>query len=246
MERLNHFITTGSDIIIDLRKNNRRCPKFDEFWEVVAAFIEEKTAVNDRRHNNSDGEGELVLNFAIQLTDITTFASIDAKCKVPIGEPGFPIAAVSRGKQVIVGCNQSFQVGDHDFLKLSFIPGGILIHDIPNEDKGEQSEEDESNSEGEDNLQIKTTMGEWYRGQVFYGIKSMASEGSNAWRGVTELGNTLKDHHDTIPERVYIYADGGGDRRITYLQVQMGLIAKFLCYDLDELISARPATGCSY
>ena len=72
----------------------------------------------------------------------------------------------------------------------------------------------------------------------------MASEGSTAWRGVTELGNTLKDHHDTIPERVYIYADGGGDRRITYLQVQ--LIAMFLCYDLDELISARLAAGCSY
>ena len=121
-----------------------------------------------------------------------------------------------------------------------------MIHDIPNEDKGEQSEEDESNSEGEDNLQIKTTMGEWYRGQVSYGIKSMASEGSTAWRGVTELGNTLKDYHDTIPERVYIFADGGGDRRIAYLQVQMGLIAMFLCYDLDEQISARPAAGCSY
>ena len=62
MDRLNHFITTGNDIIIDLRKNNGRCPKFDEFWEVVAAFIEEKTAVNDRRHNNGDGEGELILN----------------------------------------------------------------------------------------------------------------------------------------------------------------------------------------
>ena len=39
----------------------------------------------------------------------------------------------------------------------------------------------------------------------------MASEGSTAWRGVTELGNTLKDHHDTIPERVHIYADEEGD-----------------------------------
>ena len=74
----------------------------------------------------------------------------------------------------------------------------------------------------------------------------MASEGSTAWRGVTEHGNTLKDHHDTMPERVYIYADEGGDRRIIYLQVQMGLIAMFLCYDLDKLISARPAAGCSY
>ena len=117
-----------------------------------------------RKHNPDSHYANAIYSFlckrAIQLADITTFASIDAKCKIPIGDPGFPIAAVSRGKQVIVGCNQSFQVGDHDFSKLSFIPDGILIHDIPNEDKGEQSEEDELNSEGKDNLQIKTTMGE--------------------------------------------------------------------------------------
>ena len=39
--------------------------------------------------------------------------------KVQIGEPGFPISAVSRQKQVTVGMNQSFQVGYHDFSKLS-------------------------------------------------------------------------------------------------------------------------------
>ena len=71
-------------------------------------------------------------------------------------------------------------------------------------------------------------MGEWYRGQVYYGIKSMASEGSTAWRGVTELGIILKKYHGVIPPGVYCYADGGGDRRITFLQVQMGLIALFL------------------
>ena len=53
----------------------------------------------------------------MHFADSTTFASGDAKCKVQIGEPGFPIAAVSHGKQVIVGMNQSFQVGDHDFSK---------------------------------------------------------------------------------------------------------------------------------
>ena len=38
----------------------------------------------------------------------------------------------------------------------------------------------------------------------------MASEGSTTWRG--KLLETMKSYHDTIPERVYIYADGGGDR----------------------------------
>ena len=31
---------------------------------------------------------------------------------------------------MILGMNQSFQVGDNDFSKLSFIPGGILLHKI--------------------------------------------------------------------------------------------------------------------
>ena len=75
--------------------------------------------------------------------------------------------------------------------------------------------------------------------------KSMVSQGSTAWRGITELGLTLEKHHKGVmPERVYCYADGGGDRLITFLQ--MGLIAMFLHYDLNEMIYARPAAGCSY
>ena len=38
------------------------------------------------------------------------FFSADAKNKVPIGEPGYPIAAVTRGKEVIVGLNEKFLV----------------------------------------------------------------------------------------------------------------------------------------
>ena len=241
LERLTHFMNSGDDIIIDLRANNGKCPKFDDFWEVLANFIEEKTAVKDRRHNNSDGEGELVLNLAmensyadmywqcveisktkdiiipsyawfllqfwptiktalnilhytgrfkvkkmvqaripcknnpdthytnavysflrkraVKFAQCTTFTCVDAKCKVSIGEHGFPIAAVSRGKQVIVGCNQSFQVGDHDFSKLSFISDAILVHDIPQSENDEELEdENEVTSERSKNL------GEWFQG----------------------------------------------------------------------------------
>ena len=49
-----------------------------------------------------------------------------------------------------------------------------------------------------------------------------------------------------MPPKVYIYADGGGDRMIGHLKVQMGLIALFLDHDLDEVIAARPAAGYSY
>ena len=37
------------------------------------------------------------------------FFSADAKCKVPIGESGYPIAVVTRGKKVIVGLNAALQ-----------------------------------------------------------------------------------------------------------------------------------------
>ena len=52
--------------------------------------------------------------------------SSDAKCKVSVGEPGTPIASVSRGERVIVGVNQTLQVSDHDYSKISFIPDATL------------------------------------------------------------------------------------------------------------------------
>ena len=61
------------------------------------------------------------------------FLSTDAKCKVPVGEPDYPIAAVRRGRSVIVGINEVLKVGDHDFTKLSIIPDAYLIHDIPHD-----------------------------------------------------------------------------------------------------------------
>ena len=60
--------------------------------------------------------------------------SSDAKCKVSAGEPGTPIASVSRGKRVIVGVNQTLQVSDHDYSKISLIPDATCIQTIPHVD----------------------------------------------------------------------------------------------------------------
>jgi hypothetical protein len=46
-----------------------------------------------------------------------TMVCLDAKNSIKVGEPGFPAVAVDRGKEVIVGANSSFQVGDHDITK---------------------------------------------------------------------------------------------------------------------------------
>ena len=36
--------------------------------------------------------------------------SFSAKCKVRVSEPGYPTAAVSRGKQAIFGLNETFKI----------------------------------------------------------------------------------------------------------------------------------------
>ena len=68
---------------------------------------------------------------AVKYREDTVMVSADAKCKVSVGEPGYPIATVSWGKQVIVGVNETFKVGDHDYSKILLIPDVILIHSIP-------------------------------------------------------------------------------------------------------------------
>ena len=84
-------------------------------------------------------------------------AIMDDKAKVPVGEPGFPLAAVTRGKKVVVGENQVFLVGDHDFSRMSFIPSVTLVTDIPDE-------ADES----------------FYHGIPAVGIKFTVTQGSSA------------------------------------------------------------------
>jgi hypothetical protein len=53
-----------------------------------------------------------------------------------VGEPGYPVAAVERGREVLVAMRTRFEVGDHDFTKLSIIPSVILKLDIPENIEG--------------------------------------------------------------------------------------------------------------
>ena len=314
-ERLELAVSSGDDIVVDLRQNNGSKGKFDEFWDIVAKHIEEKTAINDRRHSEVAKDGEIVVNFAmassfadlyrtcVEIASVSreniaipskswfmlqfwptnaskakllhhtgrfkvksmvqarilrkqnvdlhytnaifsfmkkhakrdrencAFVSADAKCKVQVGEPGYPIAAVARGKRVIVGKNEVFTVGDHDFSKMSLIPDAVLVHDIPETVDDNQKDE----------------VGAWYRGQMYYAIKNMIMEGSSANRGAAELSSVLSHEFDgKLPPRLFAYTDGGGDRRVTYWSVQKGIISLFLHHDLDEAVFARTAAGCSY
>ena len=94
--------------------------------------------------------------------------SLDDKHRVKCGEPGFPVAAIERGKAVIVSRDQVFAVADHDFTKVSLIPSVQMIVTIPN-----------------------TTDESFYHGEVFVGIKEAAFEASSGLRHAAELYGTL-------------------------------------------------------
>ncbi len=69
--------------------------------------------------------------FALKFSIHTSFVCMDDKHSMKVGEPGYPVAAVERGRQVLVAMGTRFEVGDHDFTKFSMIPSVILKLNIP-------------------------------------------------------------------------------------------------------------------
>uniref|UniRef100_A0A1X7VWB7 Uncharacterized protein n=1 Tax=Amphimedon queenslandica TaxID=400682 RepID=A0A1X7VWB7_AMPQE len=69
--------------------------------------------------------------YAIKYRDISCFVCIDDKHSIKLGEPGFPIAAAERGRQVIVSSHTTFAVEDHDFAKFKLTLSVILLVNIP-------------------------------------------------------------------------------------------------------------------
>ena len=66
---------------------------------------------------------ERVITFGESVAMVSSYANC-------VREPGTAIVAVSRGKKVIVGLNQTFVVSNHDYSKVSMIPGVTFIKDI--------------------------------------------------------------------------------------------------------------------
>ena len=77
------------------------------------------------------------------------------------GEPGYPVAAVERGKKVIVASNQDFLVADHDSTRFSLVPCVTLIPDEISES--------------------------WYEGQVRVTLKEGSMQPSSPHRYASEL-----------------------------------------------------------
>ena len=153
--------------------------------------------------------------FAIQFRDNTEFFCMDDKHTCKIGEPNHPVAAVERGKKVIVNLNKSFQVADHDFTKISITPSVTLRVNVPD-----------------------SIDGSFYDGQVYVGIKENCFEASSPIRHMAELYNVIQREEIKKPILCF-YTDGGPDHRVTYASVQIALICLFLKTDSDMIIAVR-------
>ena len=97
-----------------------------------------------------------IREYAIICRDFCNFICLDDKHRVKVGEPEVPVAAVERGRQVLVSKNERMVVADHDFTKFSLIPSVIFQVNIPEE--------------------ISET---WYTGQVYIGFKDAVFEPSS-------------------------------------------------------------------
>ena len=159
---------------------------------------------------------------AVKYRDLSLFICIDDKHRIKIGEPGYPVAAVERGRQVIVSKTETFVVGDHDFTRFSVIPSVVLQVNIPD-----------------------TFEGSWYQGKVLVGIKDAVFQSSSPLRHATELHSSLLK---TVGDKtiLFIYSDGVPDHRLTYMSVQLSLIALFLNLNLDILVACRTAPNHSW
>ena len=285
------------DIIVDLRElNEGRSGKYDIFWTKCKEYLQECTAVPDRRHgdvsfmakaistrdliaqvsqkcpegcaipsekwvnlnfcprnprakSSSHYSGRLEAKrmiqkrlfrkshpdehycaalfryqreFSLKYRDLTNFICIDDKHRVKVGEPGFPVAAAERGREVVVSLHETFAVGDHDFTRFSIIPSVVFHLSIPDSFEGS-----------------------WYTGKVLVGLKDAVFQASSPLRHAAELHSLLLTRIGS-KSILCIYSDGGPDHRLTYVSVQLSLIALYLNLDLDFLIACRTAPNPSW
>eukprot|EP00117_Sycon_ciliatum_P002691 scpid45083/ scgid7803/ len=181
-------------------------------------------------HNHVDGhyaaaQFRYLKEFAVMFRDVCTLVSLDDKHMLKVGEPNFPVAAVDRGKAVLVSKDVAFVVADHDFTKVKLVPSVALVVDIP-----------------------ESVCDSFYRGQVIVSLKEAAFQPSSAVRHAAELTTALKQCKvNTIVHPVLaLYTDGGPDHNVTFASVQLSLIALFKHLQLDYLIAVRACPYQSY
>lgn len=55
---------------------------------------------------------------AVRFRSDAIFMCMDDKHQIKVGEPKYPVAATDRGRRVLVGSGETFEVADHDFYEV--------------------------------------------------------------------------------------------------------------------------------
>ena len=225
------------DLMVDLRESNKgHSGKFTVFWEKMNVYLNESSAVHERRHSeitymakaisirdlvqevakmcpgepvpskqwvglqfcprnsgaktasqySSQFKVKMIVQkhqfrhhhvdaiivrqyfgtreFAVSVQDLAIFVYIwMTSTELKWVKPHYPVAAAERGRCVLVGPYETFEVGDHDFTKFSIIPSVSFVIKIP-----------------------ETVEGSWYEGEVHVGYKDAVFQPSSA-RHATEV-----------------------------------------------------------
>ncbi len=154
--------------------------------------------------------------FAVKFRKITNLIFLDDKHRCKVGEPGFPVAAVERGKKVVVSKDTTFMVADHDFTKTGIIPSVTMVCNIP-----------------------ESINGDFYTGRVNIGLKDPIFQPSSPLRHATELYHLFLSEGLADKPVLCLYTDGGPDHHCTYTRVQLSYICLFLALDLDYFVAVR-------
>src|SRR5581483_3376496 len=161
--------------------------------------------------------------FAVKFRDITNLVFLDDKHRCKVGEPRYPVAAVERGKNVVVSKDTTIAIADHDFTKTGIIPSVTMICDIP-----------------------KSINGDFYAGKVHIGLKDPIFQSSSPLQHATELYHILLNEDLVNKPVLCLYTDGRPDHHCTYTRVQLSYICLFLALDLDYLVAVRTSPQHSW
>ena len=113
--------------------------------------------------------------YAIDIRELAYFICTD--------EPGFPLSVLPRVRRVLVGKNEVYQVGDHDFSTI-LIATVILLNTIP-----------------------ETVDGSLYQGKPMVSLKISPTDPSSALKNAKEIANVLIEQYgskENIPYSPYL------------------------------------------
>ena len=65
LQLFDQYVNIGEDIICDLREKNGGVPKYDELWNIVDAYIQNKSATDDDQQHGSKVNVEIIVTMTI-------------------------------------------------------------------------------------------------------------------------------------------------------------------------------------